>query len=339
MDSIKPNCVKDLLGNKTSINNIIKWVKKKDKKGCLLISGDVGMGKTAIIETILKEYKFDKIELQIDVMTPKKINEFFFKTNGYVNINNYFKKNVEYIDIPKIYFIDNIDLANKQTIKELINILKNKFNEKLICITNNKTDSKIKTLANQKNVDTILIKKTSTNTLVNFCNKHFEKELVGTNEETLIKLIERCRYDIRKIIISIKFINGESDEQFKIYDSVKEVLSNKNLNINRLEKMYQHDVYLIPYFIHQNYLGVGANLKMICKSANNFSDYDVVSKNFFDNGMNVNNSIESVYCCAMPNYYINKKELKKKWFNVSFPLLLNRKSQSSKNLKNEYMLQ
>ena len=125
------------------------------------------------------------------------------------------------------------------------------------------------------------------------------------------------------------FTGQQVDERFKIYESSKNILLTKNLEINKIDKMYGQDTFLIPYFIHENYLDVASDLKTICKCANSFSNHDIFTKTMFDIG---ENSYNSTYSCIVPNYYLTKRN-KKKWINIRFPLLLNRKSQSSVNLK------
>jgi replication-associated recombination protein RarA len=326
--SLQPKCIKDLLGNKESIKNIIKWVKNEKIKGCLLISGKTGLGKTAIVETILNEYKCNKMELSLNVLTPLKLNEFIFKTNGYVNINNYFTQKKQ-----KIIFIDNIDIVSPQTIKEIIKILKKDFNEKIICITNDKTNTKIKTLNKLKNTTTILIKKSKITELIQFCNKYFKSEKWNNNEKQLIDIIIGCNYDIRQLIIILEYSTNDVDDRFKIYDSVKELITISDIPIEKIDKMYENDTFMIPYFMHDNYLNSANNLKTICKCANSFSNHDIFTKKIFD--LNENN-YNSTYSCIIPNYYLtkqNKNANTNKYINIKFPLLLSRKSQSSVNLK------
>jgi replication-associated recombination protein RarA len=326
MTILKPKCIKDLLGNKTSIKNIIKWIKNEKLKGCLLISGKTGLGKTVIVETILNEYQCNKMELSSDTLTPVKINEFIFKTNGYVNINNYFTQKKQ-----KIIFIDNIDIASPQTIKEIIKLLKKDFNEKIICITNDKTNTKIKTLSKLKNTTTILIKKSNTTELIQFCNKYFKSKKWNDNEQTLANIIIGCNYDIRQLIIILEYSTSDVDERFKIYDSIKELITNGNIPIEKIDKMYENDIFLIPYFMHDNYLNSANNLKTICQCANSFSNHDIFANKLFNlNETNYN----STYSCIIPNYHLTKQnENTNKYTNVKFPLLLSRKSQSSVNLK------
>jgi hypothetical protein len=327
MVTLKPNAISDLLGNKTSIRNITKWVTNEKLKGCLLISGKTGLGKTVIVETILNEYGCNKMELLSETLTPKKINEFIFKTNGYVNINNYFSKKKQ-----KIIFIDNIDIASPQTIKEIIKLLKNDFNEKLICITNDKANTKIKTLYNLKKTQTVLIKKSKLSELIPFCNKYFKPEKWGGEEQKLVNIITGCNYDIRQIIMTLTYSTSFVDDRFKIYDSIKDLITNSNLSIKKIDKMYENDTLLIPYFMHDNYLKTANNLKTVCKCSDSFSNHDIFSKKMFD--LN-ENSYNSTYSCIIPNYYLTKKKNNNsnKYDSDNYPLLINKKSQSSANLK------
>ena len=56
----KPTDVNDVVGNKQAISKIDEWLSKFDKhnNNSIIISGSHGIGKTLIIELLLKKYNF-----------------------------------------------------------------------------------------------------------------------------------------------------------------------------------------------------------------------------------------------------------------------------------------
>ena len=58
----KPTDINGIIGNKKNIDAIQQWISNwtpENKKRCLLISGNSGIGKTLSIELILKGLKYN----------------------------------------------------------------------------------------------------------------------------------------------------------------------------------------------------------------------------------------------------------------------------------------
>jgi len=220
LNKYKPKSYNEIVGNKKPIDTRLKDLKKNKYKGCYLLSGQSGSGKTTIVDLISKEKKW-KI---------KNINMIDNNSRGETDekIKHLFKKSI----IKKIILIDDIDLATQTSgirnpietklkkLKEWIN--KDKFNLIFLVSTENKTAifkqyNNLKTYKFQKNRDT---------TLEKYAERIFKDEGITLSEKTgktiIKKLVENSRSNVRKLDKDIElFISTNKDKK-----TVK--FSNKN---------------------------------------------------------------------------------------------------------------
>ena len=63
----RPNTIDEFVGNKLATqalsNWLLKWDPKNKKSKCVLVSGLNGIGKSLLVELILKKYEFNIINL------------------------------------------------------------------------------------------------------------------------------------------------------------------------------------------------------------------------------------------------------------------------------------
>jgi len=66
----RPNNLKDFIGNQNATKNLIKWLLEWDPKNkktkCALISGLNGLGKSLLVDLVLKKHDFNMIHISID---------------------------------------------------------------------------------------------------------------------------------------------------------------------------------------------------------------------------------------------------------------------------------
>jgi DNA polymerase III delta prime subunit len=238
LDLYKPQFLKDIKSNKESVKECIQWIENYKKNSLttekvLLIIGGSGHGKTLLAELILKEYNYQKIELNSsDVRSQKKISEFLKKSLTYRNVVDMFFEEKQPIGI----FMDEIDtickLNDKGGMSEFISLLK--LNEKhedirqhklekkkgkkknieiatedyiklynpIICATNDVSDKKIAELKKYSKV--IYLKKPTTEELIEIINDILEKTKMKMDEKIKTELIQYSGFDIRKLIILLE---------------------------------------------------------------------------------------------------------------------------------------
>ena len=139
---------KSLIEYKTNINEVEKamiWIdnfkNKKSVPKVLFIIGDTGTGKTLLADLLLKDYNYQKIELNsTDVRSQKKIGDFLIKSLTYRNVVDMFHEG----NAPIGLLIDEIDtickLSDKGGFTEFLNILKQ--NEKFETLKKNIAEKK-----------------------------------------------------------------------------------------------------------------------------------------------------------------------------------------------------
>jgi len=82
LEKYKPESVFDIKTNKDEIKKAINWIQRYKKNSnetekVLLILGPSGIGKTLLADLLLKEFNYQKIELNSsDVRSQKKIFDF-----------------------------------------------------------------------------------------------------------------------------------------------------------------------------------------------------------------------------------------------------------------------
>ena len=302
IDKYTPQSYKDIVGNKKPIDTLLKDLKKNKYKGCYLLSGQSGSGKTRVVELIAKEKKWPIKNIgMIDINTRGETED---------KIKHLFKKSI----IKKIILIDDIDLATQTSgirnpiesklkkLKEWIN--KDKFNLIFLVSTENKTSifkhyNNLKTYKFQKNRDT---------TLEKFAKTIFKSEGIKLSDktgETIIKkIVENSQSNIRKLIQDIemfiqtnkgknvKFSNKnkevlESNKKDKTYKDMYDLMGNifKTCNINNSnelsirESVYYADSFLVPAVVFEHY-PKGENCKdldILEEVADTIADGDILN--------------------------------------------------------------
>ena len=125
----------DFFLSKKDKNNINSWLKTFDKP--LYVSGKTGIGKTMLVNTILKDYT----QVIIDHNLISNISKFIYKTIYEKDISMMFSKK-EY----KSIIFDNILYTDRVIIKELKNIITKKHKNPIVIISNNINNKQIQSI-------------------------------------------------------------------------------------------------------------------------------------------------------------------------------------------------
>jgi len=233
LEIYKPESVYNIRTNKDEIKKAIDWIQRyknnsDETEKVLLILGPSGIGKTLLADLLLKEFKYEKIELNSsDVRSQKKISDFLKKSLTYRNVVDMFYGGNRPIGL----LMDEIDtiskLSDKGGLSEFLSILK--LNEKhdnlkkqslkkkklkkidvsiedyiklynpIICTSNDITDKKINEL--KKYSEVIYLKNPIDEEIIMVINDICNKVGFVIEEKVKKKLIEYTKKDIRKLII------------------------------------------------------------------------------------------------------------------------------------------
>ena len=167
----KPTDINSIVGNKININNIHQWITNwtpLNKKKCLLISGNSGIGKTLSIEVILKSLNYNIVELNSDDERDKEYIKTSIKPILQVFKTVFGKKNA--------LVVNDLDcLSDHGFISALIDCIK-ETKIPIICTCNDRYNQAFKTFATY--CEDIKFKNPNTNDIYKFINPIYKKEKI-----------------------------------------------------------------------------------------------------------------------------------------------------------------
>jgi replication factor C subunit 1 len=256
----KPTDFNGIIGNKININNIHQWINNwtpQNKKKCLLISGNSGIGKTLSIELILKDLKYNIVDLNSDDERDKEYIKSKIKPMLQVVKTVFGKKNA--------LVVNDLDcLSDHGFISALIDCIK-ETKIPIICTCNDRYNQAFKTFATY--CEDIKFRNPSTNEIYNFINPIYKKEKILISETNARILIENSNNDVRNTLNNLQMYNHKAEiksnkdrTQIGIFDMANIMLS----QVSETETKYKTfwlDSDLAPLMIHENYISNGIKSK------------------------------------------------------------------------------
>ena len=278
--------------------NIKTWLKIFDKP--LFISGKTGIGKTTLVNTILKDYT----QIIIDPHLTPNISGFIDKTINETDISMMFSKK-KY----KSILFDNILYTDRIVIKELKNIIFKKYKNPIIIIANNINNKQIK-----------LILSNCLHIHLQYTIEQF-KTIVKSKYEYLIEeLIYKSNFNFHMIRENMKyFVHGNyTNVSLENIDSHEEDI---NILTNNLKNKYSYDEIFTNYSSDYNVIALNLlddiyksininNISDLLKIYNSLCIYDnyELFKSKFTLYLNSNYSI--FYGIYYPYYILHNSTLK-----------------------------
>jgi len=246
---------KSLIEYKTNINEVEKamiWIdnfkNKKSVPKVLFIIGDTGTGKTLLADLLLKDYNYQKIELNsTDVRSQKKIGDFLIKSLTYRNVVDMFHEG----NAPIGLLIDEIDtickLSDKGGFTEFLNILKQ----------NEKFETLKKNIAEKKKVK-------KTKILVDDYIKLYNPIICTSNNINDKKITE-----LKKYSEIINLSRPSNEEMYIIIDNLY------NLNNQKIEDG-------VKILLSEYAQGDIRRLVILLEDLHYFSKGNIITKNLFE---------------------------------------------------------
>ncbi len=343
-----------------SSENISEIVDKKTKKSCLLITGEHGIGKTCLVEVILKEKNFDKIILNFEnIKNSKNIKDYLDKIVGNNNIinsmNSVRQKNIAIV-------IDELESITSTTEKACIMTLLKMNDESWFCpiilISNNQHNKFLS--ETKKNSIEVRLNCPSLIEIESFVAKIIKRENIVIGDNKVIgQIIDHSQRDIRRLMqilqdikhtydskpltqeLMVEYCNlsKKKDVDFNLFSATSNLLYNYK-NIDDCLRYYETEKVLLPLMIHYNYPMNIRNsnnytYKVINKISESLSHGDVIENYIYgDQNWDIN-EVHGIYTCVLPSYYmstiINKNYYKK---SPLFTTDLNKTSIKKINRKN-----
>jgi len=348
-DKLKNNGIlrKSSKGRKKKISNIKEEdIEDNKRKGSLIITGLHGCGKTTIINLILKELKYDIININ-NLDSHTIINtEFIIKITN----KNFYENNKKVLLIDELESI--ITTNDKENIFNIIKennfgrwmpiiiITNNQHNKKLNEIKKYSNEIKIKSLNNDEIL--ILLNKISKINNINFINDDIKKNMIEHSQNDIRRLI--MLLDEIKITYNDNIIDNEKYNKFieilkkknkdlDLFGATEKLLKNYT-NINDCLELQQTESTLIPLMIDENSYKF-INYDKYNEVLETFSKADILENYIFEEQNWDLCDIFGYVSCSIPSYlinkYSNKNNMNKK---IVFATDLNRTSVKKMNYKN-----
>jgi replication factor C subunit 1 len=346
----KPTKLNQIIGNSTSIEYIDNWLNTYDevkeflksngllkksskgrkkklvnmtdlnleyskRKGNLLITGSHGSGKSTIINIILKDGKYDIVNLN---MLDHKIKVDIDLISKLASRSDSNKKLVLLIDELESV----ITLNDKNAVFEIIK--DNNFNRwmPIIIITNNQHNKQLN--ETKKYSNEVKIYSPFQSEIIKWINNICKNEKILLEYDLIPKFIEYCQNDMRKMLIQLDELKvnypnlkinisilenfmdimKKKDQDFDLYKSTEEMLIDYK-DIDACLELYDTEKVLMPLMIHENYY------KFIKKDEyhmvlDNLSKGDILENYIYGEQNWDLLEIHGLISCVIPSYYINK---------------------------------
>lgn len=325
----RPSNLSEFIGNKSVIQPFIRWLLEWDvnnkKAKCALVSGVSGIGKSLLVELILKKHDYNMIDLTIgddrDKETITSTIVPLLKTkrtfNGQENVLV-----VSEVDGGGDYgFISSLTECIKASCIPII------------CICDDRYSQNIKPILNYC-VDMKLVKPCFDD-IYRLVYHVVTTEQIRISKQGIDRLYEQSNGDIRFVLNALQLgvKNGDTSKNIQssnIFDTTGKLFS-MDLNLDNKLKYYwmSYDIHML--MVHENYINNTLSskddvkrLENISYSADSLADADIFDS-VFDFGLSQYVAINTIKTTSK----CNKKSM------IKFPQFLGRVSTMNKNKKNK----
>jgi DNA polymerase III delta prime subunit len=268
-----PEKIENMFTHKRNIKLIDKILSEKGNSK-IWIHGPIGIGKTLLINLLLKKYDFNVIHLNLDDVPNKK------SLNEYIQ-DCLFRHNIKLLlsgkTLTKVVLIDNVEYVKRSVIKELIKRLKTQLHNFFIIFVSN--DSCLKEKEKLQNHITFIQlcvprKQNLEKVIDNVCNK----ENIIIQKKTKDLIIKKSQGDIRQLFNMLDCLKKTDsvilNEKYKKdnINSLVNKLFEKNGSFEKRINMCETDDDIIQLTIHENYPDLIGDNDTFLKDSNEIID-------------------------------------------------------------------
>jgi len=351
LTKICPTSLDNLFSRTKEISQITKWLCNftNETQNILIIQGNHGIGKTCLIDLILKKNKFTRLN-----------NKFIFgeydkKKPIYLHLINMLNSTISQLiyDTSNKYCLvfDEIEtmlnLNEKENLKNLLKYNVSKKTCPIICILNNQHNKIINEIKNKSLY--IKLKEPDKTMLLNFIkhvSKIFSIDYETSNViENIIDLAQNDYNSLINILYSLTNINSTNSKTIKIetindykntyflkntnydiYTSLNNLF--KNHNIYKSYDIYFYDKINIPLYIQEHCYNYCINKPFVAK---NILKGDIIENIMYSKQFWELTNIHALYSTVIPIEYTEIKTLQAYF---TFPRDFNKTSTKKINIKN-----
>jgi replication factor C subunit 1 len=274
----RPKKIEDFIGNKNVIKSFIEWLLEWDpsnkKNKCALVSGLTGIGKTLLVELILKKHDYNIINLGLDDERDK----------DYMNnvIRPLLKTKKTFDGQENVLVVSDIDSGGDYGFMSCLTDCIKETKIPIICICNNRYEQSIKPILNY--CFDIKMSKPNYQDTYRLVYNIVVTEKIKIKESEVKELYEQSNGDIRFIINTIQFglRKGKKNVQSSnIFETTGNLMSIDETIDSKYETYWlANDIH--PLMVQENYvnniMGINDQLKRLdnlAYSADALSDTDI----------------------------------------------------------------
>lgn len=345
-----------------------KREKKQNNSGCLLVTGDHGVGKTCTILAILKDMNYDVQTLDFSrIQKMENIKDFInriISPNDILSMvqNKKQKKTVVVVDELES-IISKIEMGCIMTLIES-NELKLRF--PIIFISNNQHSKFINEI--KKKSMLLQLRRPESNTMMILLNKIKNMEKMKIENNVLAKIINHAQYDYRRLITIMEdlhylydglvitneifhkyaYLSKKKDVDYDLFRASGEILFNY-VGVNDTMRYYETDKVNLPLMMQENYVKSILNFSSHLQDNEIFNLTHLISdslsrgdiiENYIYNHQNWSiHETHGFFSCINPSFHLNNKLEPDEFthnriFDLKFPNDLNKTSIKKINKKN-----
>lgn len=274
----RPKKIEDFVGNKIIIQSFIQWLLEWDPSNknnkCALVSGLTGIGKTLLVELILKKHDYNVINLGLDDERDK----------DYMNnvIRPVLKTKKTFDGQENVLVVSDIDSGSDYGFMSSLTDCIKETKIPIICICNNRYEQAIKPILNY--CFDIKMTKPSYQDTYRLLYNIVVTEKIKIKESEIKELYEQSNGDIRFIINMIQFgmCKGKKNVQSSnIFETTGKLMSIDETIDSKYDTYWlANDIH--PLMVQENYannvMGINDQLKRLdnlAYSADALSDTDI----------------------------------------------------------------
>lgn len=281
----RPKKLEDFVGNKSAIQPFIHWLLEwepsKKKTKCALVSGLNGVGKSLLVELILKKHDYNIIHLNIDEEHDKE----------YINqtIKPLLRTKKTFNGQENALLVSDIDCVSGYGFISTLSDCIKETQIPIICICDNRYDQSIKPILNY--CFDIKLGKATYDEVYKLIYKVVTTENIKIGKSGVDKLYGQANGDIRYILNALQLYNKKTDtskniQSSNIFDTTGKLLSQET-ELDDKNRYYwmAHDIHGL--MIQENYINCTLNvrddvtrLENISYAADALSDVDLLDSVF-----------------------------------------------------------
>lgn len=326
----RPKKIEDFVGNRNIIQPFIRWLLEwnpDDKKNkCGLVSGLTGIGKTLLVELILKKHDYNIINLDLNDERDKE----------YMNtvIKPLLKTKKTFEGQENVLVVSEIDAGGDYGFISCLTECIKETKIPIICMCNDRYDQSIKPILNY--CFDIKMTKPSYPEVYRLLYKIVVSEKIKIKESELNELYEQSNGDIRFIINTLQFgmrTGKKNIQSSNIFDTTGKLLS-MDETIDSKYDAYWLVNDLHPLMIQENYVNNIMGIKDPVKCSDNlaYAAGALSDADLFDSYVNMANWEMMPYVGLS---VINAASKCNKKSMIKFPQYLGRVSTMNKNKRNK----